>query len=458
MEPPSTWEGKVHIIKQDSIPKNKFQTTIDERQEKLFLNKEDSEEKMIEENMNEENNNIADFQLDGNVRFWSDYNKNYLHPKSFFLNQKFNMDDYFDVYNWGSMTNIEKEDYFENLRFFVEECERFIGFQTFVDLDNANGCAASDIFVELRDEFPKKTILTFGNLFTQSLSSSTSEREKNERITLNHSLSLSNLKQFSDLIVLLSLNELEDSNRFPFLDYNIDDKYQTSSIFASSIETCTLPYRLKQNKQTFSGFTSHLARTPSTNISALSTSFPLPVSHDINIFEVFRDKEKCLYKAEYMSPLSPIEMVKEHCEPFCESVFIRGVPEWALKKSGIDDFGQMDLLFNNLIQYQCPHRYFMAHNEPSMIPVPYPYFFKQNISEDGIIMNSDSYQRNQQVKSIPMLTHLQTTSQIRPFFKDLSKKLKNIDIRFHTPPYEIEKVEFDTIKENIFRLYDEYSL
>lgn len=395
---------------------------------------------------------INDFDLDGKVKFWSDFNKCYIHPKSIYLNKSFAYNEPFDVYSWGKPSSLFIDEYMDRIQFFAEECESMEGFQCFVDISDASGCAASEMLSEVIDEYSKKSVLLFANLKSISKSSARSTREADERNTINTSLALTRLKELSNLIIPLSIDQIIENNHMSYISANPNDHYQTSSILGMAIENFTLPYRLKNRNQTLSKFIRHLSPVPRYNISSLSTSIPLPISNKVSLPKMFKNPANQLYKASFMQPLSPIT-IEDRVTPYAESVMLRGVPEWALSSSDIEDFGGMDLLFSNLFQYQAPKRYYRYHESPAVIPVPFPKVFK-NLTSEGII-SEDS--QSSFIKTIPILTHAQTSCQLNPYFDSLARKLDSINIREHNF-YEIDNEEFMSCKEMILDLAEDDGL
>lgn len=396
---------------------------------------------------------IHNYGLDGKVKYWSDYNKSYLHPKSLFINTSFSIDQPFDVYSWGTPNQEQRDEYMDRLRIFAEECENFEGFQCFVDVEDATGAAASVLLLDVKDEYGKKSMLTFGNLRSQFLSSAHDLREEEERKAINTVLSLSHLKDLSDLLIPLSIEEMFNNNHLNHVHMNPKDHYQTSAILAMAIENCTLPYRLNNRTQTLSKFISHLAPSSSTNIASLSASIPLPISEDSNLLDMFKNRDYQMYKAPFMQPLSPIQL-QDQVTPYSESVFLRGIPECLLESTEIEGFGAMDLLFANLFHYKTPLRYYRAHTTPATVPIPFPQIFR-GLTQDGLIANKDN--EASLINSMPLLTHLQMTQQLKPYFESTYRNVENVNLHEHYF-YEIDEDEFESSKESIVSLIDDYSL
>ncbi|KAG0264406.1 mtDNA inheritance, partitioning of the mitochondrial organelle [Mortierella polycephala] len=103
------------------------------------------------------------------VRTWSDFNRVYFHPKSMVTISGYQMDSEFmpfDVFSYGRTafleTEKEKESYDENFRLFTEECDQLQGFQVMADVLDGWGGYASSFLEQLREDFPKTAVLTYG--------------------------------------------------------------------------------------------------------------------------------------------------------------------------------------------------------------------------------------------------------------------------------------------------------
>jgi hypothetical protein len=107
--------------------------------------------------------------LDESVNNWSDFNRIYYHPRSINPIVTHQMDNDitpFDNYTIGRQAyedNEKETDIFEeNLRFFVEECDNMQGFQILTDVDDAFGGFTEGLLNNIRDEFLKTPIITYG--------------------------------------------------------------------------------------------------------------------------------------------------------------------------------------------------------------------------------------------------------------------------------------------------------
>jgi len=102
---------------------------------------------------------------DGTVRFWSDYLKVSFHPRTCHdLTQGFGTDymSYCAGIDWGADDSL-REEWEENLHWWVEECDTLQGFHILADTDTAFGAIATSLCMEIRDDFPRKPLVIAGS-------------------------------------------------------------------------------------------------------------------------------------------------------------------------------------------------------------------------------------------------------------------------------------------------------
>lgn len=108
-------------------------------------------------------------ELESSVNNWSDFNRINFHPRSInpiVTHQAEDEVNRFDNYTIGkeAYTENEKEAgiFDNNLRLFAEECDSLQGFHILTDVDDAFGGFTEGLLHDLRDEFGKLSILTYG--------------------------------------------------------------------------------------------------------------------------------------------------------------------------------------------------------------------------------------------------------------------------------------------------------
>ena len=221
-----------------------------------------------------------------------------------------------------------------------------------------------------------------------------------QRALLNASLSVAALRAKSDAFVPYSASHLSNPSRtkfnlfsfflffffffffffasrffstffffglvFPHLNLDASNRFHTSAIIASAMDSITMPYRFdSMSKYSISNLTSTVApgtsfffvlvfffffclfvfavtdlkfsfSVPSMNVASLATSLPLPLEFERSQLTSLLTKEDPLFKASFMTALldnmdNPRPENVAHKRPFAESALLRGIPEWARK-------------------------------------------------------------------------------------------------------------------------------
>ena len=109
-------------------------------------------------------------QLKSNdVRYWSDFNRVFFHPRSIVQLNEFELNSQlmpFESWSAGEdlFRGLDKEfDLLDrDLRPFAEECDQMQGFQIFTGADDAWGGFAGEYLDSLRDEYGKTSIWVWG--------------------------------------------------------------------------------------------------------------------------------------------------------------------------------------------------------------------------------------------------------------------------------------------------------
>ena len=108
-------------------------------------------------------------ELESQVRYWSDYNRIYHHPRSMMeISQYMHGNDYFQFSTFSqgiqvfSDKDTSNEFMDEHVRFFMEECDSPQGFQILTDVHDGFSGLSSSVLDALKEEYPKKSIVCTG--------------------------------------------------------------------------------------------------------------------------------------------------------------------------------------------------------------------------------------------------------------------------------------------------------
>ncbi|KAI9261367.1 tubulin domain-containing protein [Helicostylum pulchrum] len=437
-----TWEQGVNRIDR-SISKSQYQHELD---------------RMETENDPNVNLDIVQ-QLDSSVNNWSDYNRIYYHPRSVNPITTHQMDNEitpFDNYTIGRQSYNENEkemDIFEdNFRFFVEECDNLQGFQIFTDVDDAFGGFTESLLDNIRDEYLKTPIMTYG--LSDSHAEYRTDRHK-QKIILNRAFGMTRLAELSSMYIPIytpTMAATKNSGLSPYLYFDEYSRYHTSAIIAAAIETNSLPYRLKHNSVTMAETISKLNWVRNTSLASLSVSLPLPISEKGYIETV----ETMIKKTQLRPTISLLDRISttKKIDTYGESIVTRGLPR---NMQGQSEYLQK--LYKDFTDENDPLQSRFSLDTSFPLPDSYPRIFTNRVNTDGLICNA-TYTIDP-AKSVPVMTRLESGSILKA---TVDQQLKNLEkIRF-ADFYEyaqgecaLTREDFLETKEALIGLSDVYT-
>jgi hypothetical protein len=180
------------------------------------------------------------------VRYWSDFNRVYFHPRSIVQLNEYELNSSLVPFeNWSTgeelFDNLDKEhDLLDrDVRPFAEEADQMQGFQIMASVDDAWGGFAAKYMDRLRDEYGKTAMWVFG--IEDGIKSV--PRAKQFLNLSNTSRSISGITEHASLYIPLSMPQ----GPFPsYLDIDPSSLWHTSALFSTAVETMTLPTRLRR--------------------------------------------------------------------------------------------------------------------------------------------------------------------------------------------------------------------
>ncbi|KAI0742723.1 tubulin nucleotide-binding domain-like protein [Daedaleopsis nitida] len=255
------WGGGVVEHRQDLIAQSSYQT------------------RLARELEDEPSTNNSD-----HIRFWSDYNRIYLHPRS--VHRLPDLADWEATdgdWNTSRATFLRHEaehDLMENeWRAFVEECDNLQGVQVINDCTTFGGF--TDAFLTaLRDDLPKMPSLALPLLSTASRVLVNADDQPLAMKAINDALCMRSLESLSTMITPIQ-DPTTWNVRAKWLDNLALDphsQYHTSALLATHIETATLPFRLKNSAHDFQSINSLLHPSGTTRTTHLMGMYPIPSS------------------------------------------------------------------------------------------------------------------------------------------------------------------------------------
>ncbi|KAM0714004.1 hypothetical protein Q7P37_010968 [Cladosporium fusiforme] len=185
------------------------------------------------------------------VRFWSDYNHVFYHPRSIVQLNEYEVNSSlmpFERFATGEelFANLDREhDLLDrDLRPFLEECDHFQGLQIFSSTDDAWGGFTARYLERVADELGKCSRWVFAS--EEGGKSANTTRERRMLQLANSAQALSSVVPNASLYIPVStLPDVLPRN----VSVDASSRWHTSALQAMIVESLTLPARLKDDKQ-----------------------------------------------------------------------------------------------------------------------------------------------------------------------------------------------------------------
>ncbi|KAA8651562.1 misato family protein [Aspergillus tanneri] len=210
------WDGKEVIQQQAVIPLSDYQKNLDEGLPAPPLSPE-------------------------TVRYWSDYNRLFYHPRSIVQLNDYELNSRtmpFEDWSVGEdlFNDLDKEhDLLDrDARPFAEECDQLRALQIFTGSDDAWGGFSSKYVDRLRDEYGKKAIWVWA---IEGVS-----KQVQHKRDMNKARTICNISPQSSLYTPIKdpLSHVPSS-----IHFYPHSQWQSSALICSAVETATLPSRLR---------------------------------------------------------------------------------------------------------------------------------------------------------------------------------------------------------------------
>ncbi|KAI5209437.1 tubulin nucleotide-binding domain-like protein [Aureobasidium subglaciale] len=222
------WAGNTNVIRTEQIQQSAYQQHLDQGIEPPALSSD-------------------------TVRYWSDFNRVFYHPKSIVQLQEYELNSAlmpFEKWTTGEdlFDSLDKEhDLLDrDLRPFLEECDQLQAFQMITSADDAWGGFAAKYLERMRDELGKTSAWVWG-----LEEGGRKPRDKQILQVANVAQSIYQISsQASMYIPLTTLPDVLPS----YIHLNGSSKWHTSALQLLAIESITLPTRLRSNYQGRSSF------------------------------------------------------------------------------------------------------------------------------------------------------------------------------------------------------------
>ncbi|PQE30648.1 hypothetical protein CJF32_00008971 [Rutstroemia sp. NJR-2017a WRK4] len=244
------WNGPAVVQRQESIQQIPYQRSLEEGLEPPPLTAE-------------------------SVRYWSDFNRIYFHPRSIVQLNEYELNSSLMPFeNWGAgeelFSSLDKEhDLLDrDLRPFAEEADQMQAIQIMSGIDDAWGGFAARYMDRIRDEYGKTTVWFWG---LEDNIKGIPRKFKEKRF-----LKVSNTaKSVSEIIPQASLfipTTLPSSPLPGYVHLDLNSQWQIAGLYSAALESMTLPSRLKPRngiRQTLDQIAATLNANGNQNIAKL---------------------------------------------------------------------------------------------------------------------------------------------------------------------------------------------
>lgn len=179
------------------------------------------------------------------VRYWSDFNRVFFHPRSIVQLSEYTLNDSIRPFEnweaggelWRDVDRAEGGILDRDVRLFAEECDAMQGFQIFASTDDAWGGWTERYVDALRDEFGKKSLWVWGIEDEKVV-----QREKAIVRKANAAKSLAGIGDVVNAYTRLSTRP----GRLPgYVLLDDGSEWEVTALLAAGVESVTLPTRLR---------------------------------------------------------------------------------------------------------------------------------------------------------------------------------------------------------------------
>ncbi|XP_031628951.1 protein misato [Contarinia nasturtii] len=460
-ESDTLWEpNRLELLKEQPIEKPEYQQDLDQAAQSV-------EEKHY------------DFR--NKTSSWADYMYTRYHPRSINLLPALNKSNEisFDCYTRGAQVwteNYFDDNFGDNIRQYIEECNNCQGFQMLFDANDAFSGLALKVLEHVQDEYGK-TSLTIPIFSPKQIFSGPDANDAlcDSTRVINSALTYGNLIDFSSMILPLSTmsrcwRNLSRPRVFPHVKYDSSNLYETSAILATYLDTISLRYRMSEaidgcHLASFCNDLTNYGR----KLTAAGLAMPFNMSAEHDLID-------CLdqFDGKLFTQLSPNSEVGT--DRIVQSVCVRGIPENRVKNTKSQKEVERQ---QKMAAYRCDsvaemfQLYFQCSNYNSLSHVsaqknamstkkPFPMeMFDSRLNSQGFRTEfemSEEESANNKVGSIPVLATAQTSNDLADTIESLHREAKRIKIaRIHRfKESGLEQDEYEETLEKISEFKDNY--
>ncbi|XP_062265698.1 protein misato homolog 1 isoform X1 [Platichthys flesus] len=462
-----TWDGSVLMHKESPPSKNPFLEDLDKFDGEILAKGFPAAGSLRVDTVNSRLAQVQKaYRLEGNVKVWSDFLRIHLHPQSISVIHQYNQDGEahrLEAFGQGEalLQGPVLEELEDKLHFFTEECDYLQGFQVFCDIADGFAGLGSKVTEMLQDSYSGKGILTWG---LAPVSHQDSSPVKNLYHMLNCTLATAELANHSSFFCPLTLRgglgrRPSSPPTFPHLNFDPSLWFHSSAVLALALDALTVPYRLRNNSVPMWQMADSLAVSGRKVVAAYG-AVPFPMMHGSSLPDALSACSDAL-------PWKPLSACPEPDDSQCYSQWatLRGFEDQRLISSlapGTEPSSPLhsllsgeDVLASYIGSfYPSASLALQLVSTPSRLTPPFPQIFGQSLNPQGFLQSQapPSGSPAPLVKSVPVMTSLQSGPALGTWLSELHRAAGAFDIRHVAPSFLSQGPEMADYEEAMEQL------
>lgn len=471
-----TWDGNLTMHKESPPQKNSFLEDLDKLDkgeilaEADFYNSQSQCTTARSVSVDTVNGQLCRrqkcYQLESNVKVWSDFLRIHLHPRTISVIHQYNHDGEahrLEAFGQGEalLQGSVLEDLEDRLHFFVEECDYLQGFQVFCDLADGFSGLGSKVTEMLQDSYSGRAVLTWG---LAPVNHPNSTPMKDLYHLLNCTLSTVHLANHSSLFCPLTLRGglgLKPTSpvTFPYLNYDPSLWYHSSAVLALALDALTVPYRLRNNSVPMWQVSDTLTVSGRKVVAAYG-AVPFPMMHGDSLPDTLGTFSRTL-------PWKPLSSCAELRDGRCYGQWITlkgyegqrltsSLPPGTLPPSPLHSLYSGEDVLGSYLSSFYPNAPLALQlvSTPSKLTAPFPQMFSPMLDANGFLQSQTPPVGSPvpMVSSSPVLTSLQSSPGVGSWLSDLLRSVSSFDIRRMAPSFLSQGPEETDYKEALEQL------
>ncbi|KAL7643438.1 UNVERIFIED_CONTAM: hypothetical protein RMT77_005420 [Armadillidium vulgare] len=409
------WSGNVHVVNQIPEEKNEYQRFLQMQDAKYVENLDEDKDVCSDESTSTPNCEKSKkvFDLSNKVKVWSDFLRPHLHHKTIYLMREICHQDNTSVakeddvkIGWSFQEGIAamkrqdtNEEICDRIRLLSESSGSLQGFHLLCDGHDGMGGVGAMVAEHLADEYTSKELFSFV---------SNPPHYKPQTLTEHASFLTNTIQCYTELSkhssVLLPLNLRSNWSdpssevvRWPFLSYRAINPYESSSIFASFMDTITVPWRTKNNPVSMS-YVSNMLTPVQRKIIGGALAFPIGLEENSSLNDWFSaNEEREIYNKIGLNPVGGGYNL--NAPKIAEIYAVRGINSNMLERVNFPKkrmkFANAWQLFEHYLtktdnsNQRRVQRLVSGVRDSLTTTAPFPQIFSKDVNCDGLIKSSN---------------------------------------------------------------------